>query len=129
MQGALRARLIAAAPVTALVGQRVYWVDRPQASALPSITLQIVSDPRPQHLKGFQKLRETRVQVDIWGKTSLECAQIKEAVIPPAVAEGANDGVVFNRGLIDGGRTGGEQAGTQFIHRSSFDLIVWWSVA
>ena len=63
-QAALRARLVAAAPVTALVGSRIYWVDRPQASALPAITLQTISDDRPQHMKGFIGLNPARVQVD-----------------------------------------------------------------
>ena len=127
MQGALRARLLAAAPVTALVGQRIYWVERPQSSGFPALTLQIVSDPRPQHLKGFQPLRETRVQIDVWGTGSAQSSTIAEAVIAAAVAEGSNNGIRFNRGSIAGVDTGGEVSGTTFIHRTTIDLIVWWS--
>jgi hypothetical protein len=129
MQGALRARLLAATPLTALVAQRIYWVERPQSSALPAITLQVVSDPRPQHLKGFQPLRETRVQMDVWGTSSAQNSAITEALIAAAVPEGPNNGIRFNRGIIAGLDTGGETSGTTFIHRTTVDLMVWWSVA
>lgn len=127
MQTALRARLLAAAPVTALVGTRVDWVDRPQGAALPAVTLQIISDLRPQHLKGFQPLRDTRVQVDVWAASYAQKAQLVEAVIAAAVPESTTGGIVFNRAVVDGLRDLGEQNETQFIHRTSIDLIVWWS--
>lgn len=127
MQAALRARLLAAAPVTSLVAQRVYWVDRPQAAALPAVTLQTISDERPQHLKGFQALRSTRVQLDVWGDTYSQCRAIAEAAIAALVPEHRGNGIRFDRALVDGPRDLGEQTDTKFIHRTSIDLIVWWA--
>jgi hypothetical protein len=129
MQGALRARLLAAAPVTALVGQRVYWVDRPQASQLPAIVLQVISDPRPQHLKGFNDLRETRVQMDIFGTSYGQVRALTEAALAAVVAENTSNGLIFNRALVDGARDLGERTETQFIHRHSTDLLIWWQSA
>jgi hypothetical protein len=129
MQGALRARLLAAAPVTALVGQRVYWVDRPQASQLPAIVLQVISDPRPQHLKGFEDLRETRVQMDIFGTSYGQVRTLTEAALAAVVPENTSNGIIFNRALVDGARDLGERTETQFIHRHSTDLLIWWQSA
>ncbi len=126
MQGALRARLLAAAPITALVAQRIYWVDRPQSGQLPTIVLQTISDGRPQHLKGFNDLRETRVQVDVFGTTYSQVRAIAEAVIAALIPANTSNGVIFNRALVDGARDLGERTETQFIHRHSLDLLIWW---
>lgn len=129
MQGALRARLLAEAPVTALVGQRVYWVDRPQAAALPAIVLQVISDPRPQHLKDYDELRETRIQMDVFGATYAQVRSVTEAALAAVVPEDTSNGIIFNRALVDGARDLGERTETQFIHRHSTDLLIWWQSA
>src|SRR3546814_21111914 len=63
MDKALRDRLIADPAISAMVGTRVYWIDRPQsASALPAIVLQKVSPGRTYTTKGATTLQGTRVQ-------------------------------------------------------------------
>lgn len=126
MQGALRARIIAAATSA---GSRVTWVDRPQANGLPAVTLQIVSDQRPQHLKGFNPLRGTTVEIDCWGTAYAEVTALKEAVLAAVVPENTGNGIRFDRAIVDSERDLGERAETQFIHRSSIDLVVWWALA
>src|SRR3546814_9166156 len=65
MDKALRDRLIADPAISAIVGTRVYWIDRPQsASALPAIVLQKVSPGRTYTTKGATTLQGTRVQFD-----------------------------------------------------------------
>lgn len=123
-QAALRARLIAAAPVTALVGTRVYWVDRPQTSALPSITLQTISDDRPQHMKGFTGLNPARVQVDCWSSSHAQANDMAEKVITALAPANTANGIKFERAFVDGKRDLGERIETQFIHRASIDFIV-----
>ena len=127
MFGAMRARLLAAGPVTALVGQRVTWIDRPQASALPAITLQVVSELRPQHMAGFDGLRDVTVQIDIWGNSYVETKSIMEAVIAALTPAQTGNGINFARSFIDSIRDLGEQVETQFIHRTSIDLRVHYS--
>lgn len=126
MQGALRARVTGASTTA---GQRVYWVDRPQAASLPAVTLQIISDFRPQHLKGFNPLRDTRVQIDCWAATYAQVTALKEAVLAAVVPENTSNGIRFDRAIIDGERDLGERTETQFIHRASVDLVVWWTTA
>jgi hypothetical protein len=125
MQGALRARLLAALPVTALVEQRVYWVDRPQASALPAITLQVIADGRPQDMEDFVSTRETTVQVDCWATSYAKKTELAEAVIAALAPKTTLNGVTFLRSLVDSVRDLGESLDTQFSHRTSIDLIVW----
>jgi hypothetical protein len=124
MQGALRARITGASTTA---GTRVYWVDRPQASALPAVTLQTISDPRPQHLKGFHPLRETRVQVDCWADSYAAAKTLLEAVVAAVVPENTGNGIRFDRALVDNTDDGGERAGDKFIHRQRADLIFWWA--
>lgn len=126
MSGALRARIIAA---NTTAGSRVTWVERPQAAALPAVTLQIISDQRPQHLKGFNPLRGTLVQIDFWGDAYGDVTALKEAVLAAIVPENTSNGIRFDRAIIDGERDLGEQGTTAFIHRASIDLIVWWAAA
>lgn len=122
-QGALRARL------TGLAGGRVYWVDRPQAAALPSITLQTISDPRPQHLKGFEELRPTRVQVDCWADTYSAAKSLMEQVIAAAVPESTSNGIRFDRAMVESVQDLGERTETKFIHRQTADFIFHWATA
>lgn len=126
MPGALRARITGANTSAA---SRVYWVERPQAAALPAVTLQIISDQRPQHMKGFDSLRGTLVQVDCWGDDYGAVTALKEAVLAAIVPENTLNGIRFDRAIIDSERDLGEQGTTKFIHRASFDLIVWWAAA
>lgn len=126
MEGALRARITGASTTA---GTRVYWVDRPQLAALPAVTLQVISDPRPQHLKGFEETRRTLVQIDCWAETYAAAKALKEAVLAAVVPENSSNGIRFDRAMVDSDRTTGERAGDKFIHQHSVDLGVWWATA
>lgn len=127
MQQALLARLVTAdAAVADLAADRVYWVQRPQSSALPAVTLQVISDPRPQHLEGFDDLRETRVQVDAWAATYGEVQALSEAAIAALVPERTSNGIIFNRAIVDSVRDLSEPTETLFIYRKQIDLLIWW---
>ncbi len=123
--GALRARLIAASPVNSLVSGRVYWVDRPQSTALPAITLQVIDDSRPQTMGGFQTARPSTVQADVWADTYEQKTTLSEAVIASLTPAATSNGVRFLRAFVDSVRDLGERIDTKFIHRTSIDLIVW----
>lgn len=128
-KGALRARLTAAAPVTALAGQRIYWVDRPQASDLPAITLQTIDDARPRTYSDFQTARPSTVQLDVWATTFAQKEALAEAAITALASASTANGVSFQPAYIDSVRDLGERVETQFIHRTSIDMIVWHSAA
>jgi hypothetical protein len=134
MEAALRARLLAAAPVVALVGQRVTWVERPQAAALPGITFTNITDDRAQSFSGFDGLQPGYVQVDVWARTYAEGKAIKEALIGtnvtpgPLVAGGIFSGVRFTRGFVTA-RDLSEKTDTAFIYRPSIDLTFHYALA
>lgn len=129
MQGALRARLLAAAPVTALVSTRVYWVTRPQTSALPAIVLQTMGDARPQHMKGFDDLRPARVQVETWALSYAAARAVKEAAVAALAPENTSNGIIFSRGMIQDWSDQLERTETAEIHRHIFDLLFHWQTA
>jgi hypothetical protein len=122
-QGALRSRLIDDGAVAALVGNRIYWVERPQTSSLPAITLQVITEDRPQNMNGFVGMDSNTVQLDIWGNSYAQVQQAKEAALSAIVPETIANGVSFERAFISTARDLGEMVGTQFIHRASLDLI------
>lgn len=121
-EGALRARLTGAAAVTSVVGQRIYWVDRPQASALPAITLQIVDDPREQNMAGFQSRLFCTVQVDVWATSYAQGKSAKEAAIAALTPETTANGIKFGTATNIQARDLSERTETQFIYRPSIDF-------
>lgn len=56
--------LLAHAPVTAIVGQRVYPVFIPQNAKFPLIRVSLVSEPEWEMLAGGSQIREGRVAIE-----------------------------------------------------------------
>lgn len=68
-ESSLRAALLAAPAVSALVGTRVYPMLLPQSPTLPAIVYQRISSV-PDHLLGEQSWRAPcRVQLSLWAST------------------------------------------------------------
>ena len=124
MQTALTARLLAAAGVTAIAGQRQHWNAVPQGTAYPCMRMQTISDPRPQHLRATDRGRQTRVQVDCFAKTFAQARALADAVIAATAQPATVSGVRFGRTRAEGPRDLGEQTPEGFIHRMSVDLLI-----
>lgn len=125
MQGALRARLLGATAA----GSRIYWLERPQGTALPAITLQTISGDRPQTYTALQAWRESRVQLDVWAASYAEARAILEAAITALAPLGTSNGIRFDRTDFEGERDraefdGNSQFATATIYRTGIDLIV-----
>jgi hypothetical protein len=120
---ALRDHLIADAAVSALVGTKIYWDNVPQNTARPYVRLQIISDPRPEHLKGYNGRRQTWFQASCFSDTFLQAkdigAKIKAAVAAPWSATGGNFGRVKAEGPVG---EAGETIATGFIYHARVDL-------
>lgn len=131
MREAFRARLVADPAVAAIVGDRVYWSERPQGSPFPAIVLQVISDGRPQHMKGRQAMRPTRIQVDCMATDSeVESgeairAKLVEAAIAAVEPEAVIDDVTFRRSFVDAVRDADERTETENIKRTAIDVIAW----
>ena len=120
MKGALRARLVAANAGAAVVA----WVERPQGTNLPAITLQTISGERAQTYAGFQGWDETRVQMDAWAASYGQANAIREAAINAAAVLETVNGVRFDRTEFENERDGLEQLETGPVYRAGIDLLV-----
>lgn len=125
MQADLRSRLLGQTGA----GNRVTWLDRPQGSALPAITLQTITEERAQNLRGFEGLQMARVQLDVWGKSYAEAQTVSDAAIAAVVPAATQGGTTFSRTMIENLRDGQESAETQIFYRKSMDLIIHHSPA
>jgi hypothetical protein len=124
MPTALRTRLTRNGPVAAAVSTRVYWTLVPQGAELPYIRMQTISDPRPEHLRGYQGSRTTRVQVDCFAEKYLDARRLADKVIAAVALPGVTRGVHFGRVKAEGPRDLGEDTAKGFVHRASLDLLV-----
>jgi hypothetical protein len=125
IQPALRARLLANSTVAAMAGTRVDWDWRQQGKGLPAVTLQIVSDPRPQHMDGNQVTRMTLVRAHCWAETASGAANLAEAVIATLVPAADQGAVRFLRSFATLRGSDEETTPTGIVHRQIVDLEVW----
>lgn len=121
---ALVDRLLADPGVAGLVGDRIHWGIVPQGTPLPYVRLQVVSDPRPQHLKGYEGARTSRVQSDSFAATYAASRAIAEAQVAALTEPADHGGVRFGGIAAQGPRDLGEDGDDGFIHRASIDLLV-----
>jgi hypothetical protein len=78
---AMRERLLASAPVAALVDQRIHADDEvPQGSAYPAVLLKLLAENPLYDLSGPTGNAECRVQVEAWASTMAEAAAVIEAI-------------------------------------------------
>lgn len=125
LQSALRARLVSAAGHS-----RVYWGSVPQNAAKPYVRLETISDPRPEHLTGYDKARTTRVQVDVFAVSYGEARSISESIIAAVANPATESGIKFGRTKAEGPRDLGEDVeGVGYVHRLSTDLLTEHSLA
>lgn len=124
-QGAMLARLRAAAGVTSLVSTRTYWEQAPQGAARPYVTLLDLTPNRPQHFDGFD-LEPSRVQIDVWADSHASKTTIMDAVIAALLTGGTFNGHIFQRADVALGPRdiAGERDGIEPVFRKSADLIV-----
>lgn len=80
MEGDLRALLVGHAPLTALVGQRIYWDGEPQGADRPCVVMYVVSGTPGYHMQGPDKIKPVRVQFDSQAVLSTEKWAVAEAV-------------------------------------------------
>ena len=133
LEDAIETRQREDAGIMQAVGGRIGWDT--SLDGEPAITNQIISDPRPQHYKGFHTTRGTAVQIDVWARDVAVGRAIREALIvalTPATTVTATDGssVRFQRATVSDVRSGGEPQRGQTaqrprgeLHRESIDFL------
>jgi len=108
---ALAKRLLDAPAAKEKVETRVDW-DRRWGRSLPAYTLNIASDVRLQHMKGFQRVRQTRVVVECWGATKVDAIALRGIAIAVLTPSALLDGVRFQRAQVPLVRPGFDGDGT-----------------
>lgn len=128
LEAALTARIGADGELASMLAEDGGWSLR--LRSLPAISMQIVSDPRPQHYKGFQRKRRSFVQVDVWGADVASVGSVRDRLIGLLVPASRVGEVGFDRAEVSGARTLGvpEQSGAPTRHRdevrrASIDFI------
>ncbi len=128
LQSALFSRLTTA--LSGSIGTRAYWSKVPQGAAMPYLRLSTISDPRPEHLGGYDESRTTRVQVDVFSRSYAEARSISESIISAVAQPATVAGVKFGRTKAEGPRDLGEDVeGVGYVHRLSLDLLAEHSLA
>lgn len=134
MEEALVAHLLAFGTLAALVGQRITWATRPQASALPAVVLSKVDGIPDYTMAGPSGLVAARIQVDSWGTTYAEARGVGRQVearlsgLDVSIGDGNSPEVLthLSGGFMQGDRDDFELgAGGADLHRVSQDYIIW----
>lgn len=118
-------RLLDAPAVSDQVEQRVDWDRRVQDAPLPAITLETINDPRPQHFKGFQATRGTRVQVNCWAGSRAAAVQLRDAALAALVSPAEAGGVRFQQAQDISVRPNFERTETEELYREIIDITLW----
>jgi len=132
MEEDLVAKLLADDGLEALVGARIYWLDRPQTDALPSITLQVISPGRTYTYAGATGLNGPRVQADCWGASYLSAKQVSRALIAAVEMPGTRGDTVFSAAFLESAADlppedmpAKQPGGPSKVYRVSMDFIIW----
>lgn len=99
MEEALLARLLAASPIAAIVGDRVDWDDR--SDPMPSLTLTKVSPGREWTHDGPDGLDDPRVQFDCWASTKAARTALARAVLAEMEQPRVAAGWRFHEGSVE----------------------------
>jgi hypothetical protein len=121
---ALRAVLLADAPVNAVVAGRIYPGLLPQAPTTPAIVYQRVTGDHPVNQDGAGGPDRVRVQVDLWAPTFDAVASLRDKVL--AALNGKSS--VDLQGVFSESEQGTYDDEVK-LHRSSMDFYVYESAA
>jgi hypothetical protein len=78
---AIRARLVADATISGIVGTRIRPEERPQSDELPAITYTLADMERPHYVNGqYVGQSDATIQFDCWATTRAVCVTLKAAI-------------------------------------------------
>lgn len=100
MEEALRLKLLANPAIAAMVAA-VAWGARPDATALPAITLSQVSAGRNYTHEGADDLTDPLIQFDYWGRSQWEVIQLERLVTAEMETAATVSGVAFGAAFLE----------------------------
>lgn len=123
MEEDLVALLLANTGVSALVGTRIYWVERKQGAALPGVALTLIDGGEGHTQDGPDGLGQYRVQIDSYGATYASAKAVARAITAAldGVRAGRLQGMFHDssRDLREAGSNDAER-----LFRTSSDFII-----
>lgn len=128
MEEGIIAKLRATSGVTELVAQRISPGRRPQASALPAITLTTISGAPVYSDDGESGLFSASIEINCWGETYSSAKAVARAVKAALSAfAGEVSGVTFQNILLDAERDFSESGSnaSAYLYRTNLDLTCW----
>lgn len=130
MEEALVARILAAAGVSALIGTRAYWNERPQNSALSAVVLQNISPGRNYHHGGADNLSTPRVQINCLGATYSAAKLLARAMIAALEPSATVSSIKFNQAFLDSeGDLPVQSLPSGKVFGIRQDFFIWWEPA
>lgn len=126
----VRSYLLTKPTITGIVGQRIYFVRRPQKSSVPSVTLFKSSEDHGHELSRRSGAVWTRIQVECFSTLYLTSAELAEAVYQCGIdaLRGSTYGVDIRGVQVEDGRRDytidDSDGGDDHIYVSQFDFRV-----
>lgn len=133
MEEDLTALILGDAALNALVGDRVHWLMQPgDAAAFPYMNMQGVDPGIDYHLNGESGLRQSRIQVDIWGTSYGQAKLVARAFTGLLSGYRGQAGQTYFQGVfVVAGSESPDQLpdGAQRLFRIRLDIDVGWALA
>jgi hypothetical protein len=130
MEEAFTNYLLGASGLTALVGPRITWATRPQASALPSVVLHKITSQPIYSDEGESGLTSARMQIDCWGATYAAAKGVARQVMARLSGGGASftqSNFEFQASFAEDEQDSFERgAGGEDLYRVRLDFIIWY---
>ena len=121
---ALIARLQGAAAVSAIVGSKVWWIQRPQGTEVPAVVLRHSGGEDVENLDGDSDMTEARVTADCFGATDAQAKQLARAVKAALKPPGLQGDFSFDASDVSGPIDLGEPGVAGWQHRASLDCVI-----
>lgn len=122
---ALSARLAAASAVTAIVGSKIYWVQRPQGTEVPAVVMRYGGGSEVENLESdTADTFETSVTIDCFGVNSLQSKQLAAAVRNAVKPAGLQGSFSFDDSTISRPIDLGEAGVAGWQYRAALDCVI-----
>lgn len=131
MEEALTARVLAMAPLIAIIDNRATWGQRVPGEPVPAVTMIQISPGRFYLHSGADGTGSPRVQFDCYGSNAAEALAVKKALIAGMEQRATHNGIAFSVALLDAerGPMFEDVGGGDKTVRYSLDFFVWFSPA
>lgn len=136
MEEAFTNYLLGSTGLTDLIGERIDWATRPQASALPALVLHKISGAPEYSDEGEVGLLSARIQIDCWATNvpPLSGYAIAKNVTREVMARLSGGGAAFTQDNFEFQASFNEDeqdsfergAGGEDLYRTRLDFIIWY---